>query len=53
MKIVKTPLEGFLAIEPDLFKDDRGFFLETYQEERYQQAGIVDKFLHNVFFELN
>ena len=47
MKIVKTPLEGFLAIEPDLFKDDRGFFLETYQEERYHQIGIVDKFVQD------
>ena len=47
MNIFKTPLEGFLAIEPDLFKDDRGFFLETYQEERYQQAGIIDKFVQD------
>jgi dTDP-4-dehydrorhamnose 3,5-epimerase len=47
MKVIKTPLEGFLAIEPDLFKDDRGFFLETYQEERYQQAGITDKFVQD------
>ena len=47
MKVIKTPLEGFLAIEPDLYKDDRGFFLETYQEERYQQFGIVDKFVQD------
>ena len=47
MKVIKTPLEGFLAIEPDLFKDDRGFFLETYQEERYQQAGITDNFVQD------
>jgi hypothetical protein len=26
MKVVKTSLEGFLAIEQDLFKDDRSFF---------------------------
>ena len=47
MKVIKTPLEGFLAIEPDLFKDDRGFFLETYQEERYHQAGITDNFVQD------
>jgi dTDP-4-dehydrorhamnose 3,5-epimerase len=47
MKVIKTPLEGFLAIEPDIFKDDRGFFLETYQKERYQQVGIVDKFVQD------
>ena len=44
MKLHKTPLDGFLVIEPDLFLDDRGFFLETYQEERYCRAGIIDKF---------
>ena len=38
MKVIKTPLEGFLIIEPDVYKDDRGFFLETYQEDRYRQA---------------
>jgi len=47
MKVHKTPLEGFLVIEPDVYKDDRGFFLETYQEGRYQQAGITDKFVQD------
>ena len=47
MKINRTPIEGFFVIGPDLFKDDRGFFLETYQEERYHQVGIVDKFVQD------
>jgi len=47
MKLHKTPLDGFLVIEPDLFLDDRGFFLETYQEERYCKAGIIDKFVQD------
>jgi len=47
MKVIQTPLEGFLVIEPDVYKDDRGFFLETYQEERYHQAGITDKFVQD------
>ena len=47
MKAIKTPLEGFLVIEPDVYKDDRGFFLETYQEERYHQAEITDKFVQD------
>jgi dTDP-4-dehydrorhamnose 3,5-epimerase len=47
MKIIQTPLEGFLVIEPDVYKDDRGFFLETYQEDRYHQAGITDKFVQD------
>mgnify|MGYP006411610441 CR=1 FL=1 len=47
MKVIKTPLEGFLVIEPDIFNDGRGFFLETYQEERYREIGIADKFLQD------
>ena len=47
MKVIQTPLEGFLVIEPDIYKDDRGFFLETYQEERYHQAGITDNFVQD------
>ena len=47
MKIIQTPLEGFLVIEPEVYKDDRGFFLETYQEKRYHQAGISDKFVQD------
>jgi len=47
MKVIKTPLEGLLVIEPNLFKDDRGFFLESYQTERYRRAGITDSFVQD------
>ena len=47
MRINKTPLEGFLIIEPDYFQDQRGFFLETYQEHRYVNVGINDKFVQD------
>ena len=47
MKIIKTPLDGFLVIEPEVYKDNRGFFLETYQEERYKDFGITDKFVQD------
>lgn len=40
MKIHETALAGVLVIEPRVFVDDRGFFLETYQGERYRAAGI-------------
>lgn len=40
MNIIKTSLEGVLIIEPNVFKDSRGFFMETYHEERYRQFGI-------------
>jgi len=47
MNVPKTPLEGFLVIEPDFFQDKRGFFLETYQEQRYKDAGIKDQFVQD------
>ena len=35
MKILETTIEGVLLIEPDIYRDNRGFFLETYSENRY------------------
>ncbi len=40
MKVIETVLPGVLIIEPKAFGDHRGFFLETFQVERYRQAGI-------------
>ncbi len=42
MKVINTPLEGCLIIEPDVFGDDRGFFLETYQSDRYKKDAGID-----------
>ena len=47
IKVKKTSLEGFLIIELETFKDDRGFFLETFQEKNYKEAGIMDKFVQD------
>ena len=47
MNIVKTPIEGLLIIEPQVFADARGFFVETYNEERYRAAGIDAKFVQD------
>lgn len=40
MKVIETQLAGVLIIEPKVFGDHRGFFLETFQLERYRDAGI-------------
>jgi dTDP-4-dehydrorhamnose 3,5-epimerase len=37
MKIEKCEIEGLLIIEPDVFKDDRGFFFESYNQQKYQE----------------
>ncbi len=40
MNILATPLPGVLIIEPEVFGDARGFFVETWQAERYTTAGL-------------
>lgn len=47
MKVIKTKLEGAIIIEPKVFGDHRGFFMETYQKERYQEAGIPLEFVQD------
>jgi dTDP-4-dehydrorhamnose 3,5-epimerase len=38
MLVEETSLEGLLLITPKVFKDNRGFFLETYNSKRYEDA---------------
>jgi dTDP-4-dehydrorhamnose 3,5-epimerase len=47
MKIRQTALPGVLIIEPGVFGDARGFFLETFQLERYREAGIALPFVQD------
>jgi len=47
MKIVKTPIDGFFVLEPQVYEDSRGFFLETFQEEIYKEKGIKDHFVQD------
>ncbi len=45
--IIKTEIDGLLIIEPKVFGDERGYFLETYSQKRYQEAGIPDVFVQD------
>lgn len=47
MNIIKTPIEGLLVIEPKVFCDARGYFVETYNEARYREAGIDAQFVQD------
>lgn len=47
MKVIKTKLPGVVIIEPAVYGDERGFFLESYQKERYQEAGIPLEFVQD------
>ncbi|MGH9503943.1 MAG: dTDP-4-dehydrorhamnose 3,5-epimerase [Terriglobales bacterium] len=56
MKVIPTKLPGVLLLEPQVFTDARGFFLESYHEKTMAEVGIGDRFvqdnhsysLHNV-----
>ena len=45
MKLERVSLEGAFLITPDLIRDERGFFFESYQEMRYQELGIETPFV--------
>jgi dTDP-4-dehydrorhamnose 3,5-epimerase len=47
MNVIQTELPEVLIIEPKLFGDQRGFFLETYQSFRYAEHGIVRPFVQD------
>jgi dTDP-4-dehydrorhamnose 3,5-epimerase len=47
MRVVPSTLPGVLVIEPDVREDGRGFFIETYQAERYREHGIVGTFVQD------
>ena len=47
MNITKTDFEGLLIVDPKVFADSRGYFVETYHEDRYQQTGMSMKFVQD------
>ncbi|HID44578.1 MAG TPA: dTDP-4-dehydrorhamnose 3,5-epimerase [Chromatiaceae bacterium] len=47
MKITETDIPGVLIIDPDVHGDKRGWFMETWQQKRYEEAGIVDTFVQD------
>lgn len=47
MEIIETPIKDLLVIKPRVFNDARGYFLETYNAERYHEAGIAQDFVQD------
>lgn len=47
MNIIETPIPGLLILEPRVFSDARGYFIETYNEKRYHDAGITAEFVQD------
>lgn len=44
---IQTDIDGVFVIEPQIYGDRRGFFLETYQKERFFEAGLVYDFVQD------
>lgn len=47
MKVTQLSLPGLLLIEPKRFGDSRGYFVETWNKERYEKAGIPKPFVQD------
>lgn len=47
MKVIETKLDGVLIIEPKVHGDHRGFFLESYRENQFKDAGITQPFVQD------
>jgi dTDP-4-dehydrorhamnose 3,5-epimerase len=47
VRFVQTDLPGVLVIEPDVYQDPRGFFLETYHAAKYRDGGIAAPFVQD------
>jgi len=47
MKVHQTSISGALILEPKVFSDDRGFFLESYSERTFAELGIKEKFVQD------
>ncbi|PRY96013.1 dTDP-4-dehydrorhamnose 3,5-epimerase [Marinilabilia salmonicolor] len=47
MQILQTKIPGLLIIEPNVFEDQRGYFFESYNQERYTEAGLDTRFVQD------
>ena len=47
LTVIETALPGVILIEPVVFKDDRGFFLESYHRDKYREIGLEKAFVQD------
>jgi len=47
MRVHKCKLEGIILIEPKIYLDERGFFLESFESNSYQELGISESFIQD------
>ena len=46
-KFIETGIEGLTIVEPTVFGDDRGYFMETYSEREFADAGLPTCFVQD------
>lgn len=47
VRVVAAPLDGVVIMEPTVFSDERGFFLESWHESRYEALGLPKRFVQD------
>ena len=47
IKVTETPIEGLYVIEPTVYGDDRGYFVETYNQQDMKDAGLDMEFVQD------
>lgn len=47
MKFIETDIPGVIIVDPQVFRDERGFFLETYHQDKYSRGGIDAVFVQD------
>lgn len=47
LKVIKTNLKDCILIEPQVFEDERGFFLESFNTKKYESIGISSTFVQD------
>jgi dTDP-4-dehydrorhamnose 3,5-epimerase len=47
LKVVVQPFAGVMVLEPDRFEDTRGFFLESFEQDRYRTLGVAEDFVQD------
>jgi dTDP-4-dehydrorhamnose 3,5-epimerase len=47
MEIIKAPIEGILIVKPDVFSDDRGYFFESFNQQKFLEHDLEVNFLQD------
>ena len=47
-EVIKTPIKDLVIIQPKVFGDERGFFLETYNKKSFEEHGLTMEFLSKI-----